>query len=85
MSLIIPENYKSNLNGRETEKAIKFIKDTFQHEIISEDRMRQDKASNSHTEKKIRCIDNRCGGNGFKFWIYNIRNDSCKKYDDKRV
>ena len=26
---------KSNLNGRETEKAIKFIKDTFQHEIIS--------------------------------------------------
>ena len=29
MSLIIPENYKSNLNGRETEKAIKFIKDTF--------------------------------------------------------
>ena len=35
MSLIIPENYKSNLNGRETEKAIKFIKDTFQHEIIS--------------------------------------------------
>ena len=25
MSLIIPENYKSNLNGRETEKAIKFI------------------------------------------------------------
>ena len=52
MSLIIPETYKSNLNGRETEKAIKFIKDTFQHEIISEDRMRQDKASNSHTEKK---------------------------------
>ena len=35
MSLIIPENYKSNPNGRETEKAIKFIKDTFQHEIIS--------------------------------------------------
>ena len=35
MSLIIPETYKSNLNGRETEKAIKFIKDTFQHEIIS--------------------------------------------------
>ena len=26
MSLIIPENYKSNLNGRETEKAIKFIR-----------------------------------------------------------
>lgn len=35
MSLQIPENYKSNLNGRETERAIKFIKDTFQHEIIS--------------------------------------------------
>ena len=35
MSLQIPENYKSNLSGRETEKAIKFIKDTFQHEIIS--------------------------------------------------
>ena len=35
MSLLIPDIYKSNLNGRETEKAIKFIKDTFQHEIIS--------------------------------------------------
>ena len=55
MSLIIPENYKSNLNGRETEKAIKFIKDTFQHEIISEGRRRQDKALNSHTGKKYRC------------------------------
>ncbi len=35
MSLIIPENYKSQLGGRETERAIKFIKDTFQHEIIA--------------------------------------------------
>lgn len=35
MPLIIPENYKSGLNGRETERAIKFIKDTFQHEIIA--------------------------------------------------
>lgn len=35
MSLIIPENYKTCLDGRQTEKAIKFIKDTFQHEIIT--------------------------------------------------
>lgn len=35
MSLIIPKNYKPKLDGRETERAIKFIKDTFQHEIIS--------------------------------------------------
>ena len=35
MSLIIPKNYKTSLDGRETESAIKFIKDTFQHEIIS--------------------------------------------------
>lgn len=35
MSLVIPENYNSSLDGRETEKAIKFIKDTFQHEIIA--------------------------------------------------
>ncbi|MBQ8301480.1 MAG: aspartate--ammonia ligase, partial [Clostridia bacterium] len=35
MPLIIPENYKSGLDGRETERAIKFIKDTFQHEIIA--------------------------------------------------
>ena len=35
MSLIIPENYNPNLDGRETERAIKFIKDTFQHEIIA--------------------------------------------------
>lgn len=33
--MILPENYKSSLDGRETERAIKFIKDTFQHEIIS--------------------------------------------------
>lgn len=33
--MILPENYKSRLDGRETERAIKFIKDTFQHEIIS--------------------------------------------------
>lgn len=35
MSLMIPENYNPNLDGRETERAIKFIKDTFQHEIIA--------------------------------------------------
>lgn len=35
MPLIIPKNYKSGLDGRETERAIKFIKDTFQHEIIA--------------------------------------------------
>lgn len=35
MSLIIPENYNPSLDGRETERAIKFIKDTFQHEIIA--------------------------------------------------
>ena len=35
MSLTIPENYNSKLDGRETERAIKFIKDTFQHEIIA--------------------------------------------------
>lgn len=35
MSLIIPENYNPRLDGRETERAIKFIKDTFQHEIIA--------------------------------------------------
>lgn len=33
--MILPGNYKSSLDGRETERAIKFIKDTFQHEIIS--------------------------------------------------
>ena len=35
MSLTIPENYNPKLDGRETERAIKFIKDTFQHEIIA--------------------------------------------------
>ncbi len=35
MPLIIPDNYNSGLDGRETERAIKFIKDTFQHEIIA--------------------------------------------------
>lgn len=35
MSLILPKDYKSNLDGRTTEKAIKFIKDTFQHEIVA--------------------------------------------------
>ena len=35
MSLLLPEGYKSPLDGRETERAIKFIKDTFQHEIIA--------------------------------------------------
>ena len=33
--MLLPGNYKSSLDGRETERAIKFIKDTFQHEIIS--------------------------------------------------
>ena len=35
MSLQIPENYNPKLSGRETERAIKFIKDTFQREIIA--------------------------------------------------
>ena len=34
MSLQIPENYSPKLSGRETEKAVKFIKDTFQKEIM---------------------------------------------------
>jgi aspartate--ammonia ligase len=33
MSLLLPKNYKTSLGSRETEEAIKFIKDTFQHEI----------------------------------------------------
>ena len=33
--MILPKNYKSSLDARETERAIKFIKDTFQHEIIN--------------------------------------------------
>jgi aspartate--ammonia ligase len=35
MALILPEGYKSRLDGRTTEKAIKFIRDTFQHEIVT--------------------------------------------------
>ncbi len=35
MALIIPENYSSALDGRTTETAIKFIKDTFQRELIA--------------------------------------------------
>lgn len=35
MSLLLPKGYSTPLDGRETERAIKFIKDTFQHEIIS--------------------------------------------------
>lgn len=35
MALILPENYSSTLNGRETETAIKFTKDTFQRELIA--------------------------------------------------
>ena len=34
MSLQIPENYNPKLSGRETERAVKFIKDTFQKEIM---------------------------------------------------
>lgn len=34
MALIIPKNYSSALDGRTTETAIKFIKDTFQKELI---------------------------------------------------
>lgn len=35
MSLILPEGYKSKLNGRRTEEAIKSIKDTFQRELVN--------------------------------------------------
>ncbi|MCC8169103.1 MAG: aspartate--ammonia ligase [Oscillospiraceae bacterium] len=35
MSLSLPKDYRSELDGRTTEKAIKFIKDTFQHEIVA--------------------------------------------------
>ena len=35
MALIIPKNYCSALDGRTTETAIKFIKDTFQHELVA--------------------------------------------------
>ena len=35
MSLILPKGYKSKLDGRKTEMAIKSIRDTFQRELIS--------------------------------------------------
>ena len=35
MALIIPDGYRSKLDGRTTELAIKFVKDTFQREIIN--------------------------------------------------
>ena len=35
MSLILPEGYKSKLDGRRTEEAIKSIKDTFQRELVN--------------------------------------------------
>ena len=34
MALIIPQGYDPKLDGRTTEYAIKFIKDTFQHELV---------------------------------------------------
>ena len=33
-SLIVPEGYKSKMSVRETEKAIKFVKDAFQRNLI---------------------------------------------------
>lgn len=35
MALVLPEGYKSVLDGRTTEKAIKFARDTFQREITN--------------------------------------------------
>lgn len=35
MALYIPKNYSSSLDGRTTETAIKFIKDTFQRELVT--------------------------------------------------
>ena len=35
MALLLPKNYNSPIDPRDTERAIKFIKDTFQHEIIA--------------------------------------------------
>lgn len=35
MALILPEGYRSKLDGRRTEAAIKSIKDTFQRELVS--------------------------------------------------
>ena len=34
MSLVIPENYNPNMNVRETERAIKFVKDAFQRNFV---------------------------------------------------
>ena len=34
MSFITPENYKPNMNVRETERAIKFVKDAFQRNFV---------------------------------------------------
>ena len=33
-TLVIPENYKPNMNVRETERAIKFVKDAFQRNFV---------------------------------------------------
>ena len=33
MALIIPENYNPHLSVRETQEAIKYIRDTFQREL----------------------------------------------------
>lgn len=35
MALVLPEGYKPVLSGRRTERAIKFARDTFQHEIVT--------------------------------------------------
>lgn len=35
MSLVIPEGYTSALDGRETERAIKFLRDTFQNGLLN--------------------------------------------------
>ena len=40
MNLIIPENYNPVLSIRETQKAIKYIRDTFQHEFGKEMKVR---------------------------------------------
>ena len=36
MSIIVPKGYKSSLDQKQTEKAIKFVKDTFERELSSE-------------------------------------------------
>ncbi len=41
MQLIIPKNYSSPLNLKETEKAIKFVKDFFQENLSAELRLRR--------------------------------------------